>query len=297
MPPKKKEEEGLTQRKGANVKKAEPEVKKEQEKKPAAAETSPAKAAAEEKTAEKKPEAAGEKKAAAGEEEEELPPADEESLRGRIINAQKKRREQRKARLARNEREKETDSDADDFDEREEEEEEAVASATLFALFVGSLFFISLPLGEEVIDYVQVALFVIVNFTYCKWCLGPGYTPVLMWLAINVIMVEHGPNVYYIPDFVMGLPPVETSAAVSTNVAVFGAYFWFVLRTYYNNMGSGTYEEKEQKKKFNEWLDYGLTGLMGLNLLMGIFLGYIPASVVYVTFKKILGLLTNFSVD
>ena len=198
-------------------------------------------------------------------------------------------RARRKAERAANKRV----SDSDDDDERQPKGEddddteappEPITSGAYLGLFLGSLFFVSLPLSEDDIDYSHVGAVVVANAGWVYFLHAPGAIHWLSWFLINLLLVQWSLIFSAIPDILASVPPlVYAVGGVANAIAVAIAYKLYV-------------QPRPPKKRADAW-DLVACGLIGANIVVLVCAGVIPMSVVYHVFKSLVSLLTNFSVS
>ena len=173
--------------------------------------------------------------------------------------------------------------------DKEEQEDVAAMAEGDITKYIGniivSLLVISLPLSEPEIDWYQVALFVGVNVIWNVAFHRHTWTHYVMFLLINMLLVQWSPYMYQVGPILSRVPPLYFVGFGIGNAVVIAAAYWFYIR------------RAVRKLDREERIDMAATGVIVLNLVALISCGIIPPQMLYLMFKNLLSLLTNFSVS
>jgi len=161
---------------------------------------------------------------------------------------------------------------------------EKVSTAAYLGLFLGSAFFLSLPLGEEQIDWTHVGAVVVMNAVWIAFIHAPSVVYGLTWFLLNCLLIQWSLVFSAVPEIIAAVPPVVWAVGgVSNAVVVAAAYFLHIAKL-------------PPAKRLDAW-DLFACALIGANVVVLVIAGVIPMSVVYHVFKSLVNLLTNFSVS
>lgn len=199
------------------------------------------------------------------------PTSDE--IRRRILAGQQKRQD-----AARKQRETER-----------EEQEEALEQSVLadrgdISQFVGnilvSLLFVSMPLTEPKIDWVQVLIFVAANVIWNVFFHRHTWVHYATFIMINVLLVQWTHEIYNIPQYVSAVPPLHMAVFLGGNATALFLQYWFYIR------------HAEKKREREEKIDTALLVTLLLNVVALVATGTIPLSLLYQAFKSLVNLIT-----
>jgi hypothetical protein len=175
--------------------------------------------------------------------------------------------------------------DEDALEDPDAPEPDPLPSRTHYILLsIVSAFFISLPMGEEIIDWVQVGAFAVVNVSWVGYFHRATAMHGLLYFLLNFILIQWNVVTAAIPAVVEAVDPVTAAAAAALNaVGIFVIWFQYVRHL-------------PSRKQYDAW-DWIACVVALANIVIGVAVGAIPMRVVYHVFKTLVGLLTNFSVQ
>ena len=146
-----------------------------------------------------------------------------------------------------------------------------------------SAFFISLPMGEEEIDWVQVAAFTVVNIAWVGYFHRATLLHGLVYFLLNFILVQWSVLLQHVPQLIESVDPVLAGTGVGANVVVALLVWYFYVRTL------------PAKQRLDAW-DWILCVQALGNVVVLVGLGVVPMRVVYQVFKTLTGVLSGGSV-
>ena len=171
-----------------------------------------------------------------------------EEIRKRIRQGNEQRRKERVERLT------------DELEEKEEREEEEKMRNVTTTQYLGNvliaLLFMSLPLSDPEVDWIQVAVFAATNFIWNYFFHRSSWVHLIFIFALNFFLVQWLPMMYHIPQQLAKVSPVLVGGVVFVNVA-FGAGMW----VFYVN-------KKSKKKEREEACDVLALTVIAVNLLV-----------------------------
>jgi hypothetical protein len=162
---------------------------------------------------------------------------------------------------------------------REEEEEEKARKrgdiSMLLPNIIIAIIFVSLPLTEKEIDWLQVLVFTGTNgvwavfFHYNTWM---HFTTIIL---LNLLCVQVAPEIRRAPELIAAIPPVTGTVFLVLN-GVFGAAGYF------------GYVDKAKTRRIREHrIDMLSFGMMLINIAALVYIGTIPLTLLYHMFKTL----------
>lgn len=162
---------------------------------------------------------------------------------------------------------------------QEEVEEAKVMERGDISKFVSniliSIVFISMPLTEPTIDWIQVAVFAGANLVWNVFFHRHTLVHYMSFLMINILLVQWTHEIYNIPRWVASVPPLQGGLFLAGNAAVAaGFYFLYV-------------DKVVKRREREERLDVAMASVLTLNIVALVIAGVIPLSLLYEAFKSI----------
>lgn len=172
---------------------------------------------------------------------------------------------------------------------RQKEKQDAAAAASSSVMttkdyIVNGLiaaFFMILPLGEPTIDWYHVGAVVALNVIWNLFLHENTWLHVGLLVVMNVVLIQLTMVWHNIPGALAQVPPFYLYSFAGGNVVVIALGYLFYIR--------------KQEDRYAAW-DIFLVCVMLGNLVLLIALGVVPMSAVYMMFKGVTGLLSNFQV-
>lgn len=171
-----------------------------------------------------------------------------------------------------------------DEEVRQEKEETELMQRGDISKFISniiiSLIFISLPLTEPEVDWVQVGVFAVANAVWNVFFHRHTWMHYATFIMINVLLVQWTHELHNIPRWVASVPPEYLAAAILGNAAAGAAgYFLYI-------------DKVTKKRERDERLDIVMSSMIVANILAMVATGVIPLAVLYGTFKGLVGLIS-----
>jgi hypothetical protein len=146
-----------------------------------------------------------------------------------------------------------------------------------------AIFFISLPLSEDPVEWIQVAAFTIVNAAWIGYFHRATFIHCLVFFLLNFILIQWSVLMVQVPELLQHVDPIQAAVGIAAN-AVLVFFVWY-----------GYVRKLPRNKRTDAW-DWIACVILLANILVLVALGVIPMRVVYQVFKTLVGLLSNFSV-
>jgi hypothetical protein len=164
-------------------------------------------------------------------------------------------------------------------------EPDPLPSRTHYVLLsILSAFFISLPMGEEVIDWVQVGAFAVVNVAWVGYFHRATGMHGLLYFLLNFILIQWNVVMESVPVVMEHVDPTQAAIGAAINAVAVFVIWWQYVR------------HLPSRSQYDAW-DWIACVLALANVVILVAIGVIPMRVVYHVFKTLVGLLTNFSVQ
>lgn len=194
---------------------------------------------------------------------------EQEAIRRRIREGNQRRIDEQKKQRA---------FDAEERLEKEEEQASRVDRTQHIICFVISLLFLSLPLTEPEVKWLEVALFAGMNTVWTLFFHRKSVLHFATMIMLNLLLVQWSSRIYELPFLIASLPLVPTIAFVALNAAAIGCSFlWYI------NLATLARVRAER------W-DTVLACLIVVDIVLLFALGVIPFAVLYDSYKALLQL-------
>jgi hypothetical protein len=167
---------------------------------------------------------------------------------------------------------------------RQEQEETELMQRGDISKFISniiiSLIFVSLPLTEPVVDWVQVGVFAVANAVWNVFFHRHTWMHYATFVMINVLLVQWTHELHNIPRWIASVPPMILAGAVLINATVAAAgYFLYI-------------DKVTKKRERDERLDVLMSSMIVANIIGLVATGVIPLAVLYAAFKGLVGLIS-----
>jgi hypothetical protein len=166
-------------------------------------------------------------------------------------------------------------------DKEEEEAEDPMPSKGHYILIsIVALFFTTLPLGEQEIDWVQTAAFAVANLVWIGYFHRATFLHCLIFFLVNFIIIQWQVLAVTVPKLLEEVDPVHGAIGLGANaVVIFLVWFQYVRHL-------------PKNKRLDAW-DW-IACVIGLgNIVILVALGIIPMSAVYQVFKTLVSVLSS----
>lgn len=169
-----------------------------------------------------------------------------------------------------------------------EQQEEAEEAKTLdrgdvskfISNIIISLLFISLPLTEPVIDWIQVGVFTAANVVWNVFFHRHTWMHYATFIMINILLVQWTHEMYNIPKWLAAVPlEYYVGFAIGNGGACLAAYFFYI-------------DKVTKRRERDERLDIVTAVLLLVNIVALVACGAIPLSLLYHAFKSLVGLIS-----
>lgn len=167
---------------------------------------------------------------------------------------------------------------------QKEEADEIVTSMQYIVNFIVALVFVSMPLSEPEIDWLEVGVFVVANLLWNLFLHHNTYVHMSLLLMINLCLTQYASHARALPEMVMRLDPVRSAIAIGSNAVVLLAAAIFFVR----KVPAGT-PERERR------VDYTILGMFALNIGVLVATGHITRDMIILFLRASVNLVTNFT--
>lgn len=207
----------------------------------------------------------------------------EQDIQRKILAGKKKRKEQALSQKVQKEEEVEDDDPNSPLAEQRRQQE-AVTTPHYLAMFLCTLVFISLPLSEDDVDWTQVAAFIGVGLIWVFCFHRNTWLHIATFVLLNMVLVQWSVFVTALPDVLGAVPKEYYIIGGVLNGAVTLGYYFARIRNL------------PPKLRLDAW-DLFACCLVAGNFIILVACGIIPLSTLYLVFKSVIGLVTNFQIQ
>ena len=176
-----------------------------------------------------------------------------------------------------------------EYDEREREEKQELDQAkrgdvsTYISNIIISLLFISMPLTEPVVDWVQVIAYALANIIWNVFFHRHDWAYYALFIVINLLLVIWTPHIHALPGLLASISPMAYGIFFSVNSVVGGCLYLMWI------------DKAPSKRVRDERLDYSLTGMILANFAGMIVTGAIQLEVLQDTVRGLMYVVVNLS--
>ena len=165
--------------------------------------------------------------------------------------------------------------------EKDEDEASRVDLTQNIVCFVISLLFLSLPLTEPEVKWVEVCAFAVLNFTWTVFFHRKTFLHFATMIMLNLLLVQWSSRLTNVPLLLASLPVVPTVLFLLANAAgLTVGFLWYVNKATLTSV------------RAERW-DYLLAGIVVVDMIAMLACGAVPLVVVYDAYKGLLRLLAH----
>jgi hypothetical protein len=177
-----------------------------------------------------------------------------------------------------------------EYDQMEREEKEEMEQiyvkkdvSKYISNIIISLIFVSMPLTEPEVDWIQVLAYALVNVVWTVFFHRHDWYHYGIFIVINMLLVIWTPYIHSVPGLLASIPPSAYAIFLGSNSAAGAALYvkWI--------------DKAPSRRVRDERLDYSLTGLILANVLGILVSGAVPLEVLENIAYRLMYGIVNFS--